>query len=423
MKVFRKNKFSGFTLIELLVVIAILAVLAVAVVLVLKPAELIKQSRDSNRLSDLDTINRGVAVFRVERPTDFIGNAYTIYISLPDNGVDNDPPGANIVDDCDELGLPSLPTGWRYKCVTQDNLRKTNGNGWIPINFSSLSGVPVPGLPIDPAASASNGLYFTYVTDPANGSWKFTGLFESEKIVKVMNNDGGPDATLFEVGTGLNLANFAKGLTGYWKFDEGSGGTTNDLAIGIVNNGVLRPSTLQGPIWVSGKINNALQFDGSDDYVEINTARYLSDFITNSAGTMMAWVKMSGTAPGDIVYNLPAIVGDSSAWAVLTRGIFSNNDFIWAYNYDNNDDPIGVGYSVGQWMHLAWVHGGGNLYIYKDGVLGGTVLSGNTGQLTGNLIIGGGNSPHYSNGIIDDVRIYNRALSVQEIKTIYNATK
>ena len=51
----RKSSRSAFTLIELLVVIAILAILAVVVVLVLNPAELLKQSRDANRLSDMQT--------------------------------------------------------------------------------------------------------------------------------------------------------------------------------------------------------------------------------------------------------------------------------------------------------------------------------------------------------------------------------
>src|SRR6056297_1976317 len=49
---------QAFTLIELLVVIAILSVLAVAVTLILNPAELMRQARDSTRLSDLATINK-----------------------------------------------------------------------------------------------------------------------------------------------------------------------------------------------------------------------------------------------------------------------------------------------------------------------------------------------------------------------------
>jgi len=53
----------GFTLIELLVVIAILAVLAVAVVVVLNPAELIKQARDTTRISDLAALNSAISLY------------------------------------------------------------------------------------------------------------------------------------------------------------------------------------------------------------------------------------------------------------------------------------------------------------------------------------------------------------------------
>src|SRR3989338_2279300 len=57
---------KGFTLIELLVVIAILAVLATATVLVLNPAELLKQGRDSTRISDLAALNSAIALWTAD---------------------------------------------------------------------------------------------------------------------------------------------------------------------------------------------------------------------------------------------------------------------------------------------------------------------------------------------------------------------
>jgi prepilin-type N-terminal cleavage/methylation domain-containing protein len=54
---------KGFTLIELLVVIAIIAVISVVVILTLNPVELLRQSRDSNRFSDLATLNEAVVIF------------------------------------------------------------------------------------------------------------------------------------------------------------------------------------------------------------------------------------------------------------------------------------------------------------------------------------------------------------------------
>ena len=58
-----KHKQKGFTLIELLIVIAIIAILAVVVVLTLNPAELLRQARDSNRISDFATIKSALALY------------------------------------------------------------------------------------------------------------------------------------------------------------------------------------------------------------------------------------------------------------------------------------------------------------------------------------------------------------------------
>ncbi len=58
---------QAFTLIELLVVIAIIAILSVVVVLSLNPAEMLRQSRDSNRVSDMDTLSHAISLIRAIR--------------------------------------------------------------------------------------------------------------------------------------------------------------------------------------------------------------------------------------------------------------------------------------------------------------------------------------------------------------------
>jgi len=83
-KTINTNK-NSFTLIELLVTIAILAVLAIAVVLVINPQELIKQGRDSTRLTDLGNINKALGLLLVDCPSCFFGNPNTIYVSIPDS--------------------------------------------------------------------------------------------------------------------------------------------------------------------------------------------------------------------------------------------------------------------------------------------------------------------------------------------------
>src|SRR3989344_3113056 len=75
---------ASFTLIELLVVIAIVAILSAVVIITLNPAELLKQSRDSNRLSDLNTLNKALALFEVDVVGGSLGSSSTVYVSLPD---------------------------------------------------------------------------------------------------------------------------------------------------------------------------------------------------------------------------------------------------------------------------------------------------------------------------------------------------
>ena len=88
-KTYKLQTNSAFTLIELLVVIAVLAVLSTAAVLVINPAELIKRSRDSRRLQELNELNKAVSLLVADKPASFIGTSTLVYVSLPDNGTDD----------------------------------------------------------------------------------------------------------------------------------------------------------------------------------------------------------------------------------------------------------------------------------------------------------------------------------------------
>src|ERR1700722_17041719 len=117
---------EAFTLIELLIVIAIIAILSVVVILVLNPASLPQQSRDANRLSDMETLNTALGVYSEDVGNSF-GSASTTYIGIAD------PTATSTAgDQCQGLGLPSLPTGLSYHCPASSTLRNTNGPGWLP---------------------------------------------------------------------------------------------------------------------------------------------------------------------------------------------------------------------------------------------------------------------------------------------------
>src|SRR5664280_2570413 len=217
----------GFTLIELLVVIAIIAILSVVVILTLNPAELLRQSRDANRVSDMATINGAFGIY-AEDVGGSMGTPSTTYISVPD-------PSATSTagDQCQGLGLPAQSTssGWTYQCAASSSYRNVDSTGWIPVNFTQIaSGAPVGSLPQDPLNQTSSNLFYTYTTD--GKAYELTAVMESQKYRSELSTN--PPLTLYPgiaaVGTNLALSGLwnPNGLVGYWNFEEGSGSSTID---------------------------------------------------------------------------------------------------------------------------------------------------------------------------------------------------
>ena len=194
MKAFTKQWKTGdwvgrdaFTLIELLIVVAVIAVLAVVVILVLNPAQLLAQSRDSNRESDMATINEALAVFAEDQPTGSLGTSSIIYLSIPDLTATT-----TAGSDCTALGFPS----GMYHCAASSTARKVDGTGWIPVNLSLISsGQPLPEWPVDPINTTSSGYYYQYSTDGIR--YEVAAFPESKKQKSLI--------ALFKGGTGSSL--------------------------------------------------------------------------------------------------------------------------------------------------------------------------------------------------------------------------
>ena len=177
---FSMNMKRGFTLIELLVVIAILAILAVTVVVVLNPAELLRQSRDATRLSDMSSINKAVGLYLADGLT---------WTTASHNCT---------------VGTVSPMTG---TCVTNILTNVTN-TGWVDLAFSGMSiGSPLPRLPLDPTNDAT---YYYAFKRAANTTYELDAKMESVKYAtttatQVVTKDGGNNATWYEVGSDLAL--------------------------------------------------------------------------------------------------------------------------------------------------------------------------------------------------------------------------
>jgi Tfp pilus assembly protein PilV len=208
------------------------------------------------------------------------------------------------------------------------------------------------------------------------------------------------------------------GLVGYWPFDEGTGAVASDYSTsGIAGAGTLTT----GPVWATGKYGGALYFNGTSSYVSVADS---SALLPSSAITMAAWARREG--PTNITVNDSILIAKGAGnYLRICRGggenstLFSVMTPTQVYSTSTANCP-----AVGEWHHYAGTYNGSVINIYVDGVAVATTSD--TGAIVdtaGNLNIGRYDGGSYNfNGAIDDVRIYNRALSRAEIATLYAAT-
>lgn len=210
------------------------------------------------------------------------------------------------------------------------------------------------------------------------------------------------------------------GLVGWWKFDEGSGTTAGD-ASGNGNIGTL----INGPTWTTdSKVGSgAIGFDGVDDYVDIPTAVASN---LNKQITYSLWVK-----PSSVSLNRMLIIlgGDSTTDAGAYLRIQNGNAIYFVLGDGTNRDIASMtipALSTDNWYYLTAVADlqNGTKKIYINGALSNSKPISLTGSLSATASvhkIGFWSGDHYS-GLIDDVRVYNRALSAAEISELYTTT-
>jgi len=203
-----------------------------------------------------------------------------------------------------------------------------------------------------------------------------------------------------------------EGLVAEWHFDEGSGSVLKDSS-GNGNDGVI-----YGATWIDGKYGKALSFDGVDDYVYCGNDR-IFDFGTNTF-TIETWVKTIDKTTS----NWEGIVGK---WDT-PNGYFLqyiSSTGAWAFGWHGNTylNPS-KSISDGNWHHVVAKRTGlTSAQLYIDGEFIGSradlpsISSDTPNPLSiGRLSLEYG---RYFNGIIDEVRIYNRALTSEEIRLHY----
>jgi fibronectin type 3 domain-containing protein len=316
-----------------------------------------------------------------------------------------------------DLQVPTAPTSFTVTAVTSTQVNLS----WT----ASTDNVGVTGYLVERCQGTSCST-FAQIASPAATSYSDMGLTASTpysyrvRATDAANNLGSYSGT----GSATTPAGSSgTGPIGYWLLNEGSGTTTAD-ATASGNTGTLTNS----PAWTaSGKIGNAVSFNGGTGYVGITGAGNLAD-LYQSGMTVMAWIK-------------PTTLGAGGAGRIVEKGIWGlklqNTNKLWfgggnfATASVTRESSAGV--TFGAWQHVAATWTGSpasaNVHLYINGVLADGAVSEGAGATISDAsytLALGNHAPTGDrgfNGTIDDVRIYNRVLTAAEVASIANDTQ
>jgi chitodextrinase len=250
---------------------------------------------------------------------------------------------------------------------------------------------------------------FVQVATPAGTTYGDTGLAASTSYsYRVRGTDAAGNLSPYSnTASATTHSAQVSGLVAAYSFDAGSGTEATDVS----DSG--NTGAISGASWsAQGKFGNALSFDGLDDWVTVNDAASLD---LSTGMTLEAWV--FPTAPGGW---RTAILKEQPGH--LAYAMYANTD---------SDQPSGEIYTTGSnairgpaslplnaWTHIAVTYDGAVLALYVNGTLAGSqTVSGSVVNSAEPLRIGGnGVWGEFFQGLIDEVRIYNRPLTAAEIQ-------
>jgi len=276
---------------------------------------------------------------------------------------------------------------------------------------------------IGSGGEAGTGCSYSFNTNPCDDSDSCTtgdacssGACQPGTAITTCTDDDGCCPASCDEGNDNDCAAVPGDYVSYWKFD----GNVNDENMVNHNDGTVNGN----PQYVAGVQGQALDFDGSVDYIDVGDSSSLD--ISGSI-TVLAWVnpgQNTGTdrvvskRSGDRAYNMQQSSGSSNPKFFFSIADASNN----AYSSGDTGEL-----ATGQWHHLAGVYSAGtSVRIYVDGSLANeNTNSIPASQKTNNvhLMIGtaGDNACCAWMGKVDEVMVYDRALSAAEIGQIYQA--
>lgn len=229
----------------------------------------------------------------------------------------------------------------------------------------------------------------------------------------VARGQGFTDADLAWKGniTHVPPTNLTAGLIGWWKCDETNGTTLNDSSGSGFNGSLLAGGSIN---WVGGKIGGAVQLGGTGNWgFDVGAHHSLQ----TPPFTYTAWVWCTNTA------NYWCIIGPSAINDPVFA-LYQPTSQIYLGNYAGALGISTGSITSGQWWWVAMSYdqtGTAAIKFYTNSVSAGNANSSGTFPLSANFWIGTQVVNTYTwNGMLDDIRVYNRILSTNEISYLYH---
>jgi hypothetical protein len=334
------------------------------------------------------------------------------------------------------LGNLSPATVYHYTLTSVDGLMNTATTGdfvfstpavselscsiTMPVTGDTLSGIVT--VAADSAGTASvagvqfkvdgNNIGAEVTSIPYSVPWDTTTVANGSHDLTAVARDPTSNQAVcgpVTVAVANGVTTLATGLVAAYGFNEGGGITLGD------SSGHGHVGALSGPAWSAGKFGSALSFDGINDVVTIADSSLL-DLTTGM--TLEAWVYPRSVSswrtilikeqPANYVYSLYGNTGINRP-AVLIDVV-------------GGDVRAPTQLAANTWTHLAATSDGATLRLYRNGTeVSSRAVSGAITISSGSLRIGGNSIwGEYFDGLIDEIRIYNRALAPGEVTTSMN---
>jgi Concanavalin A-like lectin/glucanases superfamily len=216
-------------------------------------------------------------------------------------------------------------------------------------------------------------------------------------------------SSCFGSSSGGTDTSLASGLVAYWNFNENSGTAVYDDT-GNGNNGAFAGST--GSQWVTGIIGSGLSFNGTNNFINVPQI----NVFPSGTFTYSAWIYISGSS------GVRTIIGGGSNFPQLRVDATTNIlDLL-------KEDTVSVGTSTaavptGAWTHVVLTYAsGGNYTFYINGVSSGSGTYGGSFTNTGiDIGANGTNTTEYFSGDMDEVGVWNVALTSTQVTALYNS--